>query len=254
MNRPVLLLLASLLLPACGGDSDKRQPPPVITLEQPSDGSAPPAPSQYAGAAWEQAGASAAAAAVSGEPAEVVALLREFEAELTDPPKDAQGDNGYDDLLAAHVVIDARYFYGRILTREPMSVARDAVRELRFWLEQDGEMVTVEVKVGTEGSPCELLGGGDEANVVEGCFWLGNAIDLRIPLDSIPKSIDVSKPFWASGFQTCCSDAARDTPYDELAEAQEVWRVPGLAVEQEAADDEPYVPGKATEGEQPNVP
>ena len=263
MKLPALSLcvLLSLLL-GCGGsgDSSANKAPPVIVLEQPAGGTgAAPAtdaaPADYAGVAWEQAGVRAEAAVASGEPAEVVALLREFEPILTDPPKDAQGENGWDDLLSALVAMDARYLYGRILTTEPMSVASDKVRELRFWLEQNGQMVTVEVKVGSMDSPCEIIPpGASEAKVVNECFWLGNAIDLRIPLDSLPTSIDVSKPFWASGFQTCCTDESRDTPYDELSAAQEVWRVPGLAEERESVDNEPYVPGKESDGEAPNVP
>jgi hypothetical protein len=259
MKLPVLSALAlSTLLFGCGGGSaPSSKASPVIVLEQPGGGAdgAVADGADYAGVAWEQAGVRAEAAVASGEPAEVVSLLREFEAVLTDPPKDAAGDNGWDDLLSALVAMDARYLYARILTREPMSVASDKVRELRFWLEQGGQMTTIEVKVGSMDAPCEVLpSGADEAKIVNDCFWLGNAVDLRIPLDALPPTLDVSKPYWASGFQTCCSDEARDTPYDELADAQEVWRVSGLAAEVESGDAEPYVPGKETEGEAPNVP
>ncbi|MCO4770993.1 MAG: hypothetical protein KDA24_13245 [Deltaproteobacteria bacterium] len=252
-------VLATLLIGCGGSGSSTSKAPPVIVLEQPGGAAQPggsdASPADYAGVAWEQAGVRAEAAVASGEPAEVVALLREFEPILNDPPKDAVGENAWDDLLSALVAMDARYLYARILTSEPMSVANDKVREMRFWLEQGGQMVTIEVKVGSMDAPCEVIPSGtDEAKVVNNCFWLGNAIDLRIPLDSLPKSLDVSKPFWASGFQTCCTDPSRDTPYDELAEAQEVWRVPGLAEEQESSDNEPYVPGKEADNEAPNVP
>jgi hypothetical protein len=206
--------------------------------------------------AWEQA-ADGAAAAANGEPDDVVALLREFEAELIDPPGDATGENGYDDLLSAFVAADARYLYARVLTQQAMSVRDNRLRELRFWLEQSGKMVTVEVKVGTQGSPCELLdaaGGDDGAKVVEGCFWLGSAIDIRIPLDAIPATLNVENPFWASGFQTCCSDQARNEPYDTLDEAQEVWRVAQMTAEKASVDEKPYSPGQATESEPPSVP
>lgn len=262
MLRPVVTVLSALLLlTACGGGEAPAPTtaPPVIVVQPPSDtaggGNAPSTSgSDYAGQAWEAAAGSDGAA--TGEPDDVVALLREFEAELTDPPGDA-GANGYDDLLSALVVVDARYLYARVLTQEPMSIKEDKVRELRFWLEQGGKMVTIEVKVGSQGSPCEVLdaaGAGDDAKVVNDCYWLGNAVDVRIPLDAIPATINVANPFWASGFQTCCSDEARNNPYDALEAAQEVWRVPGLAAEKASADDKPYTPGKATEGEQPNVP
>jgi len=254
---PFALAFTSLLIGCGGGTSPTSKAPPVIVLEQPAgsaqkgDGSK----DDYAGVAWEQAGVRAEAAVASGEPADVVALLREFEPTLADPPKDSVGENGWDDLLSALVAMDARYLYGRVLTREPMNIATDKVRELRFWLEQGGQMVTIEVKVGSMDAPCEVLASGsDEAEVVKDCFWLGNAVDLRIPLDAIPKTIDVSKPYWASGFQTCCTDESRDTPFDELSDAQEVWRVPGLAAERESGDAEPYVPGKEVDGEAPNVP
>ncbi len=258
-----LCLLALFALPACGGGEPAAPTtaPPVIVVQPPSDtaggGGAPTTTgSDYAGMAWEQAGAAASGGA-KGEPDDVVALLREFEAELTDPPGDATGEDAFDDLLSALVAVDARYLYGRVLTQEAMSVKDNKVRELRFWLEQAGKMVTVEVKVGSQGAPCELLdaaSGGDEAKIVPDCFWLGNAIDIRIPLDAIPATINVAKPFWASGFQTCCSDEARNEPFDTLEAAQEVWRVPGLAAEKESVDEKPYTPGAAKEGEKPNVP
>ena len=261
MLRLASCAAALFVLAACGGGEPAAPAtaPPVIVVQPPADTAdvvepVTAAATDYAGQAWEEA-AGAAAANANGEPDEVVALLREFEAELTDPAGDG-GASGWDDLLSAFVVMDARYLYGRILTQAPMSIERDEVREIRFWLEQDGKMVTIEVKVGTGGAPCELLpatGGEAAAKVVEGCWWIGNAIDIRIPLDSIP-TIDVSQPYWASGFQTCCQDAERARPFDDLEAAQEVWRVPGLAVEKESADDKPYTPGKATEGEAVNVP
>ncbi len=256
-------LLALLLLPACGGGEPgaPTTAPPVIVVQPPSDsaggGGAPTTTgSDYAGMAWEQAGA-APAQAEGGEPDSVVLLLREFEAELTDAPGDAKGSNGFDDLLSALVAVDARYLYARVLTQEAMTLSGDKVRELRFWLEQAGKMVTVEVKVGSQEAPCELLdaaSANDEATIVKGCFWLGNAIDIRIPLDAIPATINVANPFWASGFQTCCADEARNEPFDTLEAAQEVWRVPGLASEKASVDDTPYTPGQATGDEAPNVP
>ncbi len=264
-----LCLIALFALPACGGGEPAAPTtaPPVIVVQPPSDtaggGGAPTTTgSDYAGMAWDQAGAGESGGG-KGEPEDVVALLGEFEAVLTDPPGDATGDAAFDDLRSVLVAVDAQYLYGRVLTQEAMTIKDNRVRELRFWLEQAGKMVTVEVKIGSQGSPCELLDaatGGDEAKVVESCYWLGNAIDFRIPLDAIPATINVAKPFWASGFQTCCSDEARNQPFDTLEEAQEVWRVPGLTAEKEgvdekeSVDEKPYSPGVAKEGEAPNVP
>ena len=264
MLRASVLCSALFLLTACGG-GDSSAPttaPPIIVVQPPSDtagggGAATASASDYAGQAWEKAATAPENGTAGGEPDEVVALLREFEAELTDPPGDATGTNSWDDLLSAFVVVDARYLYARVLTQAPMSIKDDTVRELRFWLEQGGKMVTIEVKVGSQGAPCEVLdaaGGDDDTKIVEGCFWVGNAIDIRLPLDAIPATINVASPFWASGFQTCCSDEARNEPYDSLDAAQEVWRVSGLAAETPAADDTPYTPGQATEGEGANVP
>lgn len=259
-RSPLVALAASLLLPACGGsDPASNAPPPVIVVHPGEGAGAEAGAGEYAGAAWDTAAAATAKETVApnGEPTEVIALLAEFEAELVDPPQDATSGLGHDDLLSALAVVDARYLFARVLTREPMSVPDNKARELRFWLEQGGKMVTVEVKVGSEGAPCELLdaaGADADTKVVPGCFWLGNALDLRIPLDAIPKAINVAQPFWMSGMQTCCADEARNQPVDAIGEAQEVWRVSGLAAEGEAPDGKPYTPGKESEGEAPNVP
>jgi len=141
----------------------------------------------------------------------------------------------FDDILSAHAVADDTYLYGRIVTRAPMR--GDDVREVRFWIEQDSgnKMATVELKIGSRGSPCELSNAKkpDSQTVVNRCFWIGNAIDFRVPLDKIPSVIDTKSTFHVSGFQTCCEDTERNKPYDELNGAQGVWRVPGVAAEVE---------------------
>ena len=223
--------LALLLAGCSGGGEDGENPqaqPPVIVVQAPPDGVA----EGYAGGAWQTpSGTPTVAAPGEGdaEPYTMVALLREFDPHLTDAPKDQQGEAAYDDLLSAFTVMNDTYLYGRMMTRAPMT--DDDVRETRFWIEQDGNMITVEVKVGTTDSPCELsdVKTPEGEKVVPKCFWVGNALDFRIPLDSIPPSIDTTKPYWVSGFQTCCSDAERNKPYDEIEGAQEVWRVPEQA-------------------------
>jgi hypothetical protein len=247
-----LLALASLVLflGACssGGGSrqDQNQPAVIVVQAPPETRSQSPWPpeSNYPGLAWQTpraatplggSGEAGAADNPDAEPYDVVALLREFDPELTDSPKDQKGEMAFDDILSAHAVADDTYLYGRIVTRAPMR--GDDVREVRFWIEQDNgkKMVTVELKIGSRGSPCELsdVKKPDTQNVVARCFWIGNAIDFRIPLDKVPSIIDTAAPFHVSGFQTCCQDNERNKPYDELEGAQGVWRVPGIATEVE---------------------
>jgi hypothetical protein len=247
MRRIVLILLAfPAALLGCGttaGDSaatTKQAQPPVIVVQAPTEGTAAKSGkagegSNYAGLAWQAVNQDNANANSdpNAEPYDVVALLREFDPQLTDPPSDQLGDGGHDDIVSALAVMDDVYLFGRLSTRNPMQ--GDNMREVRFWIEQQPNMVTVEVKAGSRERPCELsdLKKPDEQAVVTNCFWAGNALDFRIPLKDIPSTIDTTKPYWVSGFQTCCSDAERNKPYDEIEGAQEVWRVPGEATEVE---------------------
>ena len=244
-----LLLIIANLLAACGGSgSNEPAQPPVIVVQAPPEtapaqaGSTDPA---YPGLAWQtpKTNPSSAAGAAGAdnksnpdaEPYDVVALLREFDPELTDAPKDQLGEGAFDDILSAHAVADDTYLYGRLVTRAPMQ--GEDIREVRFWIEQDDgkKMATVELKIGTRGSPCELsdVKNPEAQSTVNRCFWIGNAIDFRIPLSSVPKNINTKEPFHVSGFQTCCKDSERSQPYDELEGAQGVWRVPGVASEVE---------------------
>ncbi len=241
-----LLLLAA----GCSSSDNSRQgqnQPPVIVVQAPPETRSQPAPtadSNYPGLAWQtpkannpnaEAPNGGASDNPDAEPYDVVALLREFDPELADAPKDQKSEMAFDDILSAHAVADDTYLYGRILTRAPMR--GDDVREVRFWIEQDDgkKMATVELKIGSRGSPCELSNAKkpESQAVVNRCFWIGNAIDFRIPLDKVPSIIDTKSTFHVSGFQTCCQDAERNKPYDELNGAQGVWRVPGVAAEVE---------------------
>ncbi len=260
MRTPFVLLVA-LNVAACAGGDDSaattQAQPPVIVVQAPPEDSA--GADRYSELAWETIGATrpegAGAAAAGGtadpdaEPYEVVALLREFDPHLTDAPKDQKNTElPSDDLLSAMAVMDDKFLYGRMTSRAPMTAA-DA-HETRFWIEQNGNMVTVEVKVGTTGRPCELgdVKAVEAQKVVPKCFWTGTALDLRIPLDAIPPIIDTKQPYWVSGFQTCCSDEARNEPYDQVEGAQEVWRVPGLAEEVDVKV------GEAAPGDAPTEP
>jgi len=233
-----------------GGDSSPQAQPPVIVVQAPPDNGSD-TKSRYESLAWETIGVQPDGSAApstnddpDAEPYEVVTLLREFDAHLTDAPKDQVDGSPVDDLLAAFVVMDDQYLYGRMTSHTPMT--GDAAHETRFWLEQGEHQVTVEIKVGTAGRPCELgdVKAEEAQKVVTRCFWAGTALDFRMPLDSIPPIIDTTKPYWASGFETCCSDEARSKPYDSIEGAQEVWRVPGLAAEVDVKGDGP-APGDA---------
>ena len=238
---PALAMVATL--PALGmyslgcstGEAQKdfkQGQPPVVVVQAPGTTAAKDGKgdSSYAGLAWEAATSGAVGESIEEvEPYDVVSLLREFEPAIIDPAQDQKGENGYDDLLSSLVVADSKNLYGRIVTRVPMRGFY--TREVRFWIEQPPEMATVEVKVGTRGRPCEIahVKSPDAQKVVKGCFWLGNALDFRLPLDAFPASIDVTKPMWVSGFQTCCSDPERNVFLDEIDKAQEVWRITGEA-------------------------
>jgi hypothetical protein len=184
------------------------------------------------------------AAATPGEPAEVaptpaptpVAVpseksedliynLKGFDPTLSDAPNDQKGKEPSTDLLSAHAVIDKDRMYVRINFREEMP--EDPPSEIRFWLEQERPLVTVEVKLGSQGRPCELSSVDDPSKeaVIEGCFHVGNPLDLSFPLSVIPGVIKVAEPFHVSGFQTCCMDEARNDPFDEISDAQEVFRI-----------------------------
>ena len=227
------------------GSGDRGPPaqtaqPPVIVVQAPAEAKTATA---YAGLAYDGQDTPAAKAtanpdAGSVEPYDVVALLREFDPVLIDPPNDQLGEAAYDDLVSALAVADEGYLYGRIVSRVPMRGFY--TREIRFWIEQPSEtaeqppeMATVELKVGSRGSPCEVAHVKSPAaqKVASQCFWLGNALDFRIPFGLLPLSIAHEKPLWVSGFQTCCQDKNRDKPFDEILQAQEVWRVKGLASE-----------------------
>jgi hypothetical protein len=252
------------LLPACGGGDEGAQPPVVVVqapLDQGAAGapaSGQPAAAGYAGVSWQTGWGSGGAAGGPGttdpnaEPYDVVALLREFDPQLVDPPNDGPAaERPQDDILSALAVMDAENVYGRVVTRAPLKPGEAG--ELRFWLEQQGSMVTVELKTSSRERNCELsdVKTPEQQTVVPGCFWMGNALDFRIPIKQIPPAVDTSKPCWVTGFQSCCADAERNQPYDSVAEAQEVWRMPGLASEVEAggaSDDPAPVPAAGAGG------
>lgn len=217
LRRPSLV--AALLLAACPSDSgDARatvEPPQTTVTTAPAE---VPQPTPYA--AWQ------VPPNPDQEPSDVSALLREYDPAMSDtPPMDQRGDRATDDLDWALAVADASHLFARVTTREPMRP--DQGREIRFWVEQGKPLATVEVKVGSVGRPCEIgsTANAESQQIVQGCYWHGTALDLRIPLSALPPELKLDQPFWVSGFETCCEDEGRTTPFDKLDAAQEVWRV-----------------------------
>ncbi len=260
-SRAPFFVAVTLLLAGCppADEGTAKAQAPQIVVQQSEAGApaavtgatAPPGASKaaYAGANWQNQGKQ------TDEPFEVQQLLREHDPQLIDDPNDQKGDAGWTDLISAFAVIDARYLYARVVPREPM--AREKTAELRFWLEQGPEnMATVEVKIGTREKPCEIsdVKNPEKQSVVPECFWLGNAIDIRIPRDAVPPNIDMRSAFHVSGFQTCCVDEARTQEFDVIDAAQEVWRIPGLGDELEVKDGQKFVPGNEESDGKPNVP
>ena len=163
--------------------------------------------------------------AASAKSEDMIYNLKGYDPTLLDPPNDQKGKLASTDLLAAHAVMDKDRMYVRLKLREEMGDSPPA--EFRFWLEQGRPLVTVEVKVGSKNRPCELssVDPPSAETVVENCFYDGNPLDLSFPLSAIPSTIKVEEAFHVSGFQTCCMDEARNDPFDEIQEAQEVFRV-----------------------------
>lgn len=143
---------------------------------------------------------------------------------LVDPAGDHVGSPG-GDILSVHAVTDGTYLWLRYrLAQAPSS--QEGLPDLRFWVEKQPEMVTVEVKTGTPGNPCEISRSDQAEGVVVGnCFKLGEGIDIRLPLKYLPDWASKRDPFFVSGPQTCCADEARSRPVDEIDASQEVWRL-----------------------------
>ncbi len=157
---------------------------------------------------------------------DMVYNLGGFDPVLEDAPNDQKGKEPSTDLRSAHAVIDKTRMYVRLALRDKLP--EDPAAEIRFWLEQaETPLVTVEVKLGTRGNPCELSTTAEPIveKAVESCFFRGNPLDLSFPLTAIPDVLKVDEPFHVSGFQTCCMDEDRNDPFDEIVGAQEVFRV-----------------------------
>ncbi len=200
-----LLITALGCLPACKGDK--------------GDGE-----SSDPGTGTEDATGEADGDAVEPAPFEEVrAILDGYEAVLQDPTGDAKGDAGPPfDLTAAVAVASKDDLLIRITSAQPMTLSN--ATDIRLWLEQDGKMLTIEGKPDHPQRICELTPvGGSESQEVEACLHLDAHFDVRIPGKHLPDWLDRNKPYFISGVSTCCQDAEREKPFDEIDGAQEVW-------------------------------
>ncbi len=218
-------VVASLALVATAGLGC----PPAPRGEAPTQApvilpAATPAPTPMEVVAPTQAPAALAASSEKSE--DMIYNLGGFDPVVQDAPNDQKGKAASTDLRSAHAVIDKERMYVRVALREELP--EDPPAEIRFWLEQDAKpLVTVEVKLGSKNSPCELsaVDAAEQETAVENCYFSGNPLDLSFPLSAIPAVLKVDAPFHVSGFQTCCMDEQRNDPFDEITGAQEVFRV-----------------------------
>lgn len=154
---------------------------------------------------------------------DVRAVLDGYEPFLQDPRGDAQGDAKPSfDLVSAIAVSTKDGLLVRVSSAEAMTPTD--FTDVRLWVEQHPNMLTVEAKPDHPQKICELTPvGGNESADVANCLHLSDAFDIRIPSDKLPKWLDRNQPYFVSGISTCCQDENREKPYDEIDGAQEVW-------------------------------
>lgn len=156
-----------------------------------------------------------------------------FQAELTlmdgyDPLlKDTTGDAlggaaPTHDLVSAFAVATTKSLLLRVQSAQPMTL--DSRTDVRLWVEQGEKLLTVEAKPDHPDRICEMTPiGKSEGDELVGCLELGKTLDIRIPLDRLPRWLDPAEAFFVSGVSTCCTDEGREIPYDEIEGAQQVW-------------------------------
>jgi len=175
---------------------------------------------------WLEPVAPGAKAAGDARWSAVDEALANWEPMLTDEVGDAVGGDAAYDI---HTVVLAAT-QDDVLVRFKMGgiMPPDNVRDMRFWLEQEGRFLTVETKSKSADARCTLVESGKaEQAHVEECFRRSDAtVDIAIPRAKVPKVIDLAGDFWISGPQVCCVDDARTEPIDRLDASQVVWRVP----------------------------
>ena len=165
-------------------------------------------------------------------------IMDGYEAELSDAEGDvAKGGEPSYDLVSAFAVATEDSVLVRIQSSEPMTLSSRT--DVRFWLEQGEQLLTVEAKPDHPERICELtpIGGTDGAEVPD-CLKLGDTLDVRIPAKQLPSWLKTDQDYFISGVSTCCTDDSREVPYDEIDGAQQVWVVPTSPVDEaEPTDD-----------------
>ena len=214
----IAAVACALALGACIEDAPQEDPTPAeqggdTTREEVTEGveEAPtPAPSQ----------------ATAGTRTGTGVGLDGWEPMMRDLGGDAADGDATHDIRAVYMVVDAASVLVRYQLAAAMIPGKSA--DLRFWLEQDGRLLTVEVKTDSQDMSCGLTpAGGATQQLIPSCFVRkDDGIDVAIPRSSLPSFIDPDKDFWISGPQTCCADAERAQPLDELSGSQVAWRAP----------------------------
>jgi hypothetical protein len=163
-------------------------------------------------------------------------IMAGYEPEL----EDAAGDvvDGVDpafDLVSAYAVATEDNLLLRIVSAKPMAV--DHLTDVRLWVEQDEQLLTVEAKPDHPERICELTPiDGGEGEELPACVEMGDHLDIRIPLKRLPRWLNTREAYFVSGVSTCCSDEGREQPFDEIEGAQQVWIFDG-EIPSSAKDD-----------------
>ena len=155
-----------------------------------------------------------------------MAIMDGYEAELADVAGDvAKGGEASYDLVSAFAVATENSVLVRIKSSEPMTISSRT--DVRFWIEQGEQLLTVEAKPDHPERICELTPiGGSDGEEVPDCLKLGDTLDVRIPAEQLPSWLKTDQDYFISGVSTCCTDESREVPYDEIDGAQQVWVVP----------------------------
>ncbi len=150
-------------------------------------------------------------------------IMDGYEPLLKDTAGDALGGAAAPfDLVSAYAVATNESLLLRVQSSQPMTL--DSRTDVRLWVEQGEKLLTVEAKPDHPERICELTPiGKSEGDELAGCLELNKTLDIRIPLESLPRWLDPAEAFFVSGVSTCCTDESRETPYDEIEGAQQVW-------------------------------
>ncbi len=207
-----ILAAALALLPAC---------------DRPSDPAAQLQPIGQQGSPW-----TTPAEPVTADPdtaarwTAVDAALDAWTPMLEDAAGDAQDGKAEHDLKRVLLVMTE----DDVLVRFELGAAPAAgdKADMRFWLEQGKQFLTVDTKRASPTRECTLseVGTDVQYHIHECHRVVDNVVDIALPRKEMPAHIDLTKEFWISGPQVCCKDADRTEPIDRLDASQVVWRAP----------------------------